>query len=80
MTTTSETKLTKVEQRWRWLAHRIWPHGLNGWSSAAVMTAKLDALLLLRRVAEGHVEKDGYGMYRLTDVGRAALADDGAES
>ena len=63
---------TKVEKRWCWLARQIWDDTLTGWSSPRRAT-KADMLIIQRRVNAGHVEVDEYGLYRLTDAGRAAI-------
>ncbi len=65
-------KLTKTEQRWAWLAARLWPSG-TGWTRPDRVTNKADARILERRIAVGHVETDEYGLIRITESGRAAL-------
>ena len=66
-------ELTKVEQRWHWLADRIWYGTFTGWTSLSDRVTKADRALVERKVKCGHVETSEYGMYRLTPAGRAAL-------
>lgn len=66
-------KMTKVEQRWRYLAGRIWHGTFTGWTGLSDRVTKADREIIARKVKLGHVEADEYGLYRLTDYGRRAL-------
>lgn len=70
---TTSMKLTKVEQRWRWLADRLWHHS-SGWTGLSDRVTKADRAIIERKIAAGQVERDAYGMIRLTDLGRAAIS------
>lgn len=67
-------KLTKAEERRRWLASRLWPtpHGRNAFQ-ALLNPTKADEAIVARWLKLGHAEKDEDGLIRLTDAGRAAL-------
>lgn len=64
--------MKKADKRWLWLADRIWKGTLTGWASP-ILTAKSDAVLLDRKVKCGQVEKDEYGLVRLTEHGVTAI-------
>ncbi|PZR89770.1 MAG: hypothetical protein DI537_20415 [Stutzerimonas stutzeri] len=65
-------KLTKAEQRWRWLARRVWGGTYTGWSSGPGM-GKGDRTIFARKKKAGHIEESEWGQFRLTDAGRQAL-------
>ena len=67
--------LTKSEQRWQWLAGRIWHGTFSGWAQLSDRVTKADREIIARKVKLGHVERDDYGLYRLTDEGLTNLAD-----
>lgn len=64
--------MTKVEQRWRWIANRVWGNS-PGWAARVNVTAKGDIAIFDRRLKAGHVERNDFGLYRLTEAGRRAL-------
>lgn len=70
---TTSMKLTKVEQRWRWLANRLWNHS-SGWTGMSDRVTKADRAIIERKIAAGHVERDEYGLIRITPAGRAAIS------
>lgn len=67
-------RTTKTEQRWHWLAGRIWHGTFTGWAQLSDRVTKADREIIARKVKAGHVERDDYGLYRLTEVGAEALA------
>ncbi|WP_100960976.1 hypothetical protein [Bosea sp. FBZP-16] len=66
-------RLTKVEQRWQYLADRIWYGTFTGWTGLSDRVTKADRAIVARKVKAGHVEVSEWGQYRLTEAGRQAL-------
>lgn len=64
--------MKKADKRWLWLADRIWKGTLTGWASP-ILTAKSDAALVDSKIKHGHVEKDEYGLVRMTEHGVSAI-------
>lgn len=64
--------MTKAEQHRQWLARR-WFQGSPGWRYLVSDLTKGNLTILAKWLTDGYVEKDKYGMYRITDLGRDAL-------
>lgn len=67
--------MSAAEER-KYMAQKIWGRWLNGWGSPHWQLTQKEAKWIAMWEKRGHIERDDFGMMRLTDAGRASLISD----
>lgn len=65
--------MTKTAEYRRWLAHKVWGgNDCYGWTSVGDRN-KRDQAIIDRWIKDGYVDRDPFGLIRLTAAGRKVL-------